>query len=59
MMTKKNFIAIAKAFSDWQQLPFTQSKELKTLANFMAAHFERDNPQFDRAKFMAAAGFKE
>lgn len=58
-MTKKDYEAIAKMFH-----PYTNSKygirllgSTTTFAAHLIEYMEKDNPNFDRLRFMKAAGF--
>lgn len=56
-MTKKHFEAIAAIFADH---PAIASAEVRSLGWQMADYFATQNPNFDRARFLAAAGiYKE
>lgn len=66
MMSRKNYRAIADAFSDQlDKLVHTQSiaereavrDALYSLAIDVANHMQADNPRFDRPQFFMACGF--
>jgi len=52
-MSKKDYEAIARIFATH---PAIRSAEVKTLGFNLADYFAMDNPRFDRARFLAAAG---
>lgn len=52
-MTRKHFEAIAAMFAAH---PAIGTAELKTLGYNMADYLGTQNPNFDRARFLAAAG---
>lgn len=61
-MTKKHFVAIAAAFKRQQQaitLTNEEHRMLKAIALELCAAFKAVNPLFDKARFMAACGFRE
>jgi hypothetical protein len=48
-MTKKDYIAIAEIIAH------IEAKEVRNhIANLFSDHFQRDNPRFDRGRFVAA-----
>lgn len=56
-MTRKHFEAIALIF---RTHPAIKSSEVKSIGYHMADYFGTQNPNFDRARFLAAAGiYKE
>lgn len=52
-MTRKHFEAIAAIFANH---PAIKSAEVKTLGYDMADYLGTTNPNFDRKRFLAAAG---
>ena len=58
-MTKKDYIKIAELLNNLRQ-PFgtTEDELLDTAAYNFADMLADDNPRFDRARFLAAAGVK-
>lgn len=62
---KRHYEAIAEviraiAGEDTSRDLFVQGKRIvmRDVADAFAAHFERDNTRFDRARFIAACGFQ-
>lgn len=60
-MTKKDYEAIAKMFHPYTNNKSKHGIKLLGSTSAFAAHLieymEKDNPNFDRLKFMKAAGF--
>lgn len=65
MMTKKNYEAIAQTISDEFEATMSKSSPdfirgaaygVEETAKSLADYFKRDNPRFDREKFLAACG---
>ncbi len=60
-MTKKDYIAIAEAFSIQHHVPtadaVVQSSNLRDVAERLTRYLAADNPRFDRDKFLRACGF--
>jgi hypothetical protein len=52
-MTKRHFEAIARIFASH---PAISSAEVKSLGYHMADYLGTQNPRFDRARFLKAAG---
>ncbi len=52
-MTKKDYIAIAEALQTIKPRTYL----LFVTARNLATYFEKDNPRFDREKFLKACGF--
>jgi len=52
-MTRKHFEAIASIFANH---PAIKSSEVKSIGYDMADYLGTQNPNFDRARFLAAAG---
>lgn len=62
-MTRKDYIQIAEIFAVHRQIAcddghFDQVETIESLASDMAFMLRRDNPRFDRHKFLAACGVK-
>jgi hypothetical protein len=62
-MTKKDYIAIAGAINQSNYVPKADTGYAEgtanacyTIAHKLAYIMERDNPRFDRARFLAACG---
>lgn len=51
-MTKKHFVMIAQAINSTRY----DNNNLDGLAYHLAAEFERENPRFDRKRFLEACG---
>ena len=59
MMTRKDYILIAEAFkSAAEAVDYPERLGALLAANEIAHRLERDNPRFDRARFMAACGLE-
>lgn len=60
-MSKKDYEAIAEVFNEW--VSFNSGEDdIDTypafqLSDGLANYFEKDNPRFDRERFMIACGF--
>ena len=54
-MTRKDYVAIAAAIKDAGER-FNMDGAGNYLAHQLAALLARDNPRFDRARFLAACG---
>jgi len=60
-MTKKHFEAISKVLSKYQATPLYESdySDYRTAAHIaedLADYFEKENPKFQREKFLQACG---
>lgn len=62
-MTRKDYVAIAKAISDGQFIDLRTNGEVAVsvltrakIARQLADAMSRDNPRFDRDRFLAACG---
>lgn len=55
-MTKKHFEAIAQLFRETYTEGEVEKETVRNLAERMAAMFARENPRFDRNKFLTACG---
>ena len=56
-MTRKDYILIAEAFkSAAEAVDYPERLGALLAANEIAHRLERDNPRFDRPRFMAACG---
>jgi len=66
-MTRKDYVAIAEVFKEqtkWLQPEIIQNEQqsyntLRHLAKDLCDVFERDNPLFDRDRFLKACGFSD
>ena len=64
-MTKKHFEAFARYIREWEvetmdaEASRTQYAERTAMAAMVADVSARDNPRFDRARFMKACGLSE
>lgn len=56
-MTKTHFEAIAQLFRETLTMSEDDAETVQNLAERMAAMFARENPRFDRARFLTACGF--
>lgn len=56
MMTKTHFEAIAQLVNETYTETEGEADVVKNLAERMAAMFARENPRFDREKFLTACG---
>jgi hypothetical protein len=57
-MTAKNYIAIARIIKEeWTYLPFDLRMSYESFANKMCEMFAKDNPNFDKDRFLVACGF--
>ena len=62
-MTRKDYVKIAQVFALHMQVaieigPGDQQDTIEDLAGDMAHMLHRDNPRFDRDKFLTACGVK-
>lgn len=62
-MTRKDYVKIAQVFALHMQVATEtgageQQETIEDLASEMAHMLHRDNPRFDRDKFLAACGVK-
>ena len=56
-MTRKDYVAIAAALKNARGLPMNNHADsLQAAAQCIAAVMSRDNPHFDRERFLKAAG---
>lgn len=56
-MTRKDYVLIAEAFKvAAEAVDYPERLGALLAANEIAHRLERDNPRFDRARFMAACG---
>lgn len=55
MMTRKHYKMVARLLRN----PPLDSIERAEMAKDMATEFKRDNPRFDRARFLSACGVGE
>lgn len=55
-MTRKHYVAIARAFESMLPVSDEVLMDLRILANRIAFVAEQDNPRFDRQRFLAACG---
>lgn len=53
MMTKQHFEAVARIFASH---PAIRSAEVRSIGWQLADYFQSQNPLFDRARFLSAAG---
>lgn len=58
-MTKKDYVAIAEVISGWTISGPAEREQSRAIAEKLAVVFKRDNPRFDRARFLAACGISE
>lgn len=60
-MTRKDYVLIAQAIKRAKDecLSDDTTGAVKQAARNVALSMERDNPRFDRARFMAACGFED
>lgn len=61
-MTRKDYIAIARAISDSVRVQEGQGKQVDGImftAEMIARELKTDNPRFDRDRFMRACGLDE
>lgn len=54
-MTKKDYVAIAALLAGY---PFTDDQDRISLAHRAADMLQRDNPRFDRTRFLQACAAK-
>lgn len=59
-MTKKDYELIAHAIENTGRIYFEPAEQetLFAVANVMAGELKRDNPRFDRSKFLAACALE-
>lgn len=55
-MTKKHFELVARVIKSMPSFAPTLRAQRASCANAFADEFERENPRFDRARFLAACG---
>lgn len=56
-MTKKDYVLIAKVLAD--SIFYEDRDTLNDVAYNLACEFEKDNPKFDKGRFLKASGVKE
>lgn len=57
-MTRKDYVLIAEAIRDSvQHSGELERKAIEGTAKYVSYALRRDNPRFDRGRFMAACGF--
>lgn len=54
-MTKKDYEAVAKIIREVRSLPMPEAYKVECIAGRLADVFQKDNPRFDRARFLLAA----
>jgi len=58
-MTKKDYELIATALVMTHTSAFNGTEGYKLTCEYMADELERDNPRFDRTKFLTACGIED
>lgn len=61
-MTKKDYVLIAKVLKhgvDNHKAADSALEMVEVLAGYLACEFKKENPRFDRARFLTACGVTE